>query len=96
MQTKLAPGGLIDGWQRLSEILLALHERIAEEAKNSAHLHAAETGRRINSQGCSPRRFANSRAGSYMIDRFRGRPALQKLFTEILGRCFDRRFLGTL
>jgi len=40
LQTKLTPGGLIDGWRRLSELLLAWYEQIAEAAKNSAHLHA--------------------------------------------------------
>ena len=44
LQTKLTPGGLIDVWRRLSEILLAWYEQIAEEAKNCAHLHADETG----------------------------------------------------
>ena len=38
LQTKLTPGGLINAWQRLPEILLAWDEPIAEEAKN----HSAE------------------------------------------------------
>ena len=52
LQTKLTPGGLIDAWQRFAEILLAWYEQIAEEAKESAHLHADETGWRVNGQGC--------------------------------------------
>ncbi|MFQ5591986.1 MAG: IS66 family transposase, partial [Phycisphaerae bacterium] len=40
LQTKLTPGGLINAWQRLSEILVTWYEQIAEEAKNSAYLHA--------------------------------------------------------
>jgi len=37
LQTELTPGGLINAWQRLSEILLAWYEQIVEEAKNSAY-----------------------------------------------------------
>ena len=82
LQTKLTPGGLIDGWRRLSEILLAWYEQIAEAAKNSAYLHADETGWRINGQGCRLWCFANDRNCYYMIEYCRGSPVLQKFFTE--------------
>jgi transposase len=82
LQTKLTPGGLIDAWRRLSEILLAWYEQIAEEAKNSAYLHADETGWRINGQGCWLWCFANDRNCYYMIEYCRGSPVLQKFFTE--------------
>jgi len=82
LQTKVTPGGLIDAWRRLSEILLAWYEQIAEKAKNSAYLHADETGWRINGQGCWLWCFTNDRACYYLIDRSRGSPALQQFFTE--------------
>ena len=82
LQTELTPGGLINAWQRLSEILLAWYEQIAEEAKNSAYLHADETGWRINGQGCWLWCFANDRNCYYMIEYCRGSPVLQKFFTE--------------
>ncbi len=82
LQTRFTPGGLIDAWRRLSEILLVWYEQIAQEAKNSAYLHADETGWRINGQGCWLWCFANHRNCYYMIDRCRGSPALQKFFTE--------------
>ncbi len=82
LQTKLTPGGLIDGWRRLSELLLAWYEQIAEAAKNSAHLHADETGWRINGQGCWLWCFTNDRNCYYMIEYCRGSPVLQKFFTE--------------
>ncbi len=82
LQTKLTPGGLIDTWRRLSEILVAWYDQIAEEAKNSAHLHADETGWRINGQGCWLWCFANDRNCYYMIEYCRGSPVLQKFFTE--------------
>jgi transposase len=82
LQTELTPGGLINAWQRLSEILLAWYEQIAQEAKNSAYLHADETGWRINGQGCWLWCFANDRNCYYMIEYCRGSPVLQKFFTE--------------
>ena len=82
LETKLTPGGLIDGWLRLSEILLAWYEQIAEQAKSSAHLHADETGWGINCQGCWLWCFTNDRNGYYMIEYCRGSPVLQKFFTE--------------
>ncbi len=82
LQTELTPGGLINAWQRLSEILLAWYEQIAEEAKNSAYLHADETGWRVNGQGCWLWCFANDRNCYYTIEYCRGSPVLQKFFTE--------------
>ncbi len=82
LQTELTPGGLINAWQRLAEILLAWYEQIAEEAKNSAYLHADETGWRVNGQGCWLWCFANDRNCYYTIEYCRGSPVLQKFFTE--------------
>ena len=82
LQTKLTPGGLLNAWQRLAEILLAWYEQIAEEAKNSAYLHADETGWRVNGKRCWLWCFANDRNCYYMIEYCRGSPVVQKFFTE--------------
>ena len=82
LQTELTPGGLINGWQRLSEILLAWYEQIAEEAKESAYLHADETGWRVNGQGCWLWCFTNDRNCYYTIEYCRGSPVVQRFFTE--------------
>jgi len=82
LQTKLTSGGLVDAWRRLAEVLNAWYEQIGEEAKQSAHLHADETGWRVNGVTYWLWCFANTRACYYMIDRSRGSPALQKFFTE--------------
>ncbi len=82
LHTKLTPGGLIHAWQRMAAILVVWYEQIAEEAKNSAYLHADETGWRINGQGCWLWCFANERNCYYMIEYCRGSPVLQKFFTE--------------
>jgi transposase len=83
LQTKLTPGGLIDAWRRLAEVLNAWYEQIGEQAKKFAHLHADETGWRVNGATYWLWCFANTRACYYMIDRSRGSPALQKFFTDI-------------
>ena len=82
LQTELTPGGLIDAWRRLSEILLEWYEQIGQQAKNSAYLHADETGWRVNGQGCWLWCFTNDRNCYYMIEYCRGSPVLQKFFTE--------------
>jgi len=82
LQTKLSEGGLVDAWRRLAELLVSWYEQIAEEAKQSAHLHADETGWRVNGQTHWLWCFTNDRNCYYMIDRSRGSPALQKFFTD--------------
>ena len=82
LQTKLTPGGLIDAWRRLAEVLEFWYEQIAEQAKKSSHLHADETGWRVNGQTQWLWCFTNDRHCYYMIDRSRGSPALQQFFTE--------------
>ncbi len=82
LQTQLTPGGLIDAWRRLAEVLEPWYEQIGREAKQSAHLHADETGWRVNGQTYWLWCFANGQVCYYMIDRCRGSPALQKFFTE--------------
>lgn len=88
LQTRLTSGGLIDAWRRLAEVLLEWYEQIAEEAKQSAVLHADETGWRVDGQTHWLWCFANHAVCYYMIDRCRGSPALQKFFGEA--------FAGTL
>jgi hypothetical protein len=82
LQTKLTPGGLIDAWCRLAEVLEGWYEQIGELAKKSAHLHADETGWRVSGQTYWLWCFANGQVCYYLIDRCRGSPALQTFFTE--------------
>ena len=82
LHTKLTSGGLVDAWRRLAEVLRSWYEQIGEQAKASAHLHADETGWRVNGQTHWLWCFTNDRNCYYMIDRSRGSPALQKFFTE--------------
>ena len=82
LQTKLTPGGLVDAWHRLAAVLQVWYEQIGRQARNSPHLHADETGWRVNGQTQWLWCFANHQVCYYMVDRSRGSPALQKFFTD--------------
>ena len=88
LQTRLTPGGLVDAWRRLAVVLIPWYDQIGRQARDSAVLHADETGWRVSGQTYWLWCFANHQVCYYMIDRCRGSPALQKFFTEA--------FAGTL
>jgi transposase len=48
MQLSITPGGLIQMWYRLQELLFPWYEQIQREALDSAVLHADKTGWRTN------------------------------------------------
>jgi transposase len=85
LSTHISGGGLIDGWKRLSDALLPWYEQIANEARDSAVLHADETGWRVGGQTHWLWCFCNHRNSYYQIDKSRGGPALQKFFVETFG-----------
>lgn len=82
LNTRLSAGGLAAMWQRLARTLQPWHEQIGEAAKASAHLHADETGWRVDGRTHWLWCFANGRCCYYMIDRSRGGPALERFFPE--------------
>jgi len=81
LQLKITPGGLIQMWYRLQELLFAWYEQIRQEALQSAVLHADETGWRTDGKTNWLWCFGNQDSTFYMIDRSRGSPALAKFFT---------------
>ena len=88
LQLKITPGGLVQMWYRLQEILFAWYEQIQAEALSSAVLHADETGWRVQGKTHWLWCFSTTDLTYYMIDRCRGSPALSKFFI--------REFAGTL
>jgi hypothetical protein len=82
LQLRLSAGGLVAAWQRLGEILTPWYEQIGEAARNSAFLHADETGWRVRGRTCWLWCFANEHNCYYLIDRNRGSPVLQQFFGE--------------
>ena len=82
LRMKVTPGGLVQMWYRLADLLFAWYEQIHRECLDSARLHADETGWRVNGKTHWLWCFANDENVFYMIDRSRGSPALAKFFTE--------------
>jgi hypothetical protein len=85
LHTRLSAGGLMAIWLRAARILEPWYEQIAQEGRNSAVLHADETGSRVNGQTWWLWCFANAQVCYYMINRSRGSPALEKFFLEAFG-----------
>lgn len=79
---KLTPGGLIQMWYRLQEVLYGWYEELQVEALASGVLHADETGWRVNGKTHWLWCFTNDRLTYYMIHQSRGSPALLEFFLE--------------
>ena len=47
LRMKVTPGGLVQMWHRLADLLVAWYEQIQRESLQSATLHADETGCRV-------------------------------------------------
>ena len=85
---QLTPGGLMQQWQRLQEILYPWYEQLHREALGAAVLNADETGWRVNGKGHWLWCFTAPRLTCYLIDRRRGKP--------VVARFFRKAFRGTL
>ena len=82
LRMRLTPGGLVQMWHRLSDILFAWYEEIHQQILESGRLHADETGWRVSGKTHWLWCFGNDTSVFYMIDRSRGSPAIQKFFTQ--------------
>ncbi len=82
LQMKLTPGGLVNMWHRLAELLNDWYEQIQAEGLDAAVLHADETGWRVNGKTHWLWCFSTRDSTYYMIDRSRGSPALMRFFTQ--------------
>ena len=88
LQFRVTEGGLFSLWHKLGSIFRPWYEQIANEIKNSAVLHADETGWRVNGHTHWLWCFASKDATYYMIDPSRGEAAITDFFQET--------FAGTL
>ena len=82
LQLQLTPGGLVQMWYRLQEVLYPWYQQLQAEALASAVLHADETSWRVAGKTHWLWCFANEEVTYYLIDRSRGEPALRKFFIE--------------
>jgi len=94
LQMKLTPGGLVQMWQRLAQLLQGWYEQIQAEALKSAVLHGDETGWRVNGKTHWLWCFSAADLAYYMIDRCRGSPALLKFFQQEFGGTLVTDFWG--
>lgn len=88
LHTVVTPGGLVQMWQRLAELLRGWYAQIQAEALKAAVLHADETGWRVNGKTRWLWCFSTADLTYYLIDRCRGSPALLRFFRQ--------EFAGTL
>jgi len=88
LHATVTAGGLVDAWGRMTAALRPWYEQIAEQLRNTACLHADETGWRVDGTTHWLWCFCDTRTCLYLIDRSRGGPALRRFFTEA--------FAGTL
>ena len=87
-QFSLTGGGLVQQWQRVAEILEPWYEQIGQEARDSAVLHADETGWRENGKTVWLWCFATTSAVFYLID--------PKRSAEVVVEFLCETFAGTL
>lgn len=80
----ISTGGLFGAWSNLSRILAPLYQQIGRSAKQSAVLHADETGWRVQGRTHWLWCFTNKDLVYYVIDRCRGSPVALK----VLGKYF--------
>lgn len=78
----VSEGGLVQMWKRLAVHFEAWYEILAEEIRDSAVLHADETGWRVNGTTHWLWCFTTTQTTVYMIDKSRGSPALYDFFQE--------------
>ena len=76
----LTPGGLVQMWYRLQEILFAWYEQIKAQALHATTLFADETGWRVKGKTWWLWCFTTGDLTYYLIDRCRGSPLLRKFF----------------
>ena len=94
LQLSLTPGGLVQMWHRLADLLDGWYQQIQTEGLDAAVLHADETGWRVNGKTHWLWCFSTPDLTVYIIDRSRGSPALKKFFKQEFGGTLVTDFWG--
>jgi transposase len=85
LQFNVTPGGLVQMWHRLAELLESWYQEIAEEVVHAGVLHADETSWRVNGRTHWLWCFTNHASTLFTIERSRAGPVVLKFITD----CFD-------
>lgn len=80
LQLRLTPGGLLQMWHRLADVLQPWYEQIRRCCLDAGVLHADETGWRVEGRTWWLWCFSSADATCYQLDRSRGHPALDRFF----------------
>lgn len=75
---KVTPGGLTQAWVRLATLLQAEYDSILEKIRQSAALHADETGWRLNGDNYWLWVFSTKEYCYYTITKCRGSPVVEQ------------------
>lgn len=81
----VSPGGLTQAWINLAATLRPIYDDIGEQIKNTAVLHADETGWRISGITHWLWCFATDKLCYFVIDKSRGSPVIKR----VLGKLFE-------
>ena len=90
LQFKISPGGLVQMWHRLSDILLQWYEEITEDIQQAGVLHGDETGWRVNGRTHWLWCFTSRTATIFTIERSRASPVV----LEFIKECFAGVFVS--
>jgi len=94
LQFNVTPGGLVQMWHRLAEILESWYQEIAEEIVQAGVLHADETGWRVNGRTHWLWCFTNHASTLFTIERSRAGPVVLKFITEYFDGVLVSDFWG--
>jgi transposase len=90
----VSPGGLTLAWKRLAGLLEGAYEEIGQAIRESAVLHADETGWRINGVTFWLWAFATKEYCYYLIDRHRGAGVVKQILGTLFPGVLITDFLG--
>ena len=90
----VSAGGLTLAWKRLAGLLEGASEEIGQAIRESAVLHADETGWRINGVTFWLWAFATKRYCYYLIDKHRGAGVVRQVLGTLFPGVLITDFLG--
>lgn len=90
----VSAGGLSAAWKRLAQLLKPLYEQLGREARQSAVLHADETGWRVAGRTWWLWCFTNAHLAYFTIARSRGSPVVARVLGKMFGGTLVCDFFG--
>jgi len=92
LQFKMSPGGLVQMWHRLSDILWTWYEEITQDIQNAGVLHGDETGWRVNGKTHWLWCFTSFTATIFTVEQSRAGPVVLEFIREYFSGVFVSDF----